>query len=151
MKSKHVIILIIYLVIDQIIKLLLINKNFVIVSNILEIEYAEVSGTVLYGIINSVYFSLLLLLLFAFIYYNIRVKKNKKIATPIILLIASACANIIDKMIRGYVVDYISIPALGISKINISDVMTVVSIIMLVFSEIKYIVKKINKKITEKK
>ena len=148
MKSRHVVILIVYLILDQLLKLLLINKNFVLIPSVLNIEYVEVSGNTLFGFLNSVYFSCFIIMIAAIIYYNIRIKKNKKIATPIIILIASACANIIDKIIRGYIVDYISIPSLGISGINISDVFTVLGILALVFVEVKYFIKKKKKKVS---
>ena len=90
-------------------------------------------------------------MLIAILYYNIRIKGNKKIATPIIIIIACACSYIIDNILRGYVVNYISIPTLGISGINISDIFTVLGIVALVFVEIKHIVKKINKKVKENK
>ena len=148
MKSRHVIILIVYLILDQLLKLLLINKNFVLIPSVLNIEYVEVSGNTLFGFLNSVYFSCFIIMIAAIIYYNIRIKKNKKIATPIIIVIASACANIIDKIIRGYVVDYIAIPSLGISGINISDIFTIIGIIALVVVEVKYFIKKAKKKVS---
>ena len=151
MKSRHVIILIVYLILDQLLKLLLINKNFVLIPSVLNIEYVEVSGNTLFGFLNSVYFSCFIIMIAAIIYYNIRIKKNKKIATPIIIVIASACANIIDKIIRGYVVDYIAIPSLGISGINISDIFTIIGIIALVVVEVKYFIKKAKKKVSETK
>lgn len=151
MKSKHVIILIAYLVFDQILKIFLINKNIVLLPDLLEIKYVEISGTTMFGFLNSVYFSCFIIMLIAILYYNIRIKKNKKIATPIILIMASALANILDKIIRGYVIDYISIPALGISGINISDVVTILGIILLVFAEVKYLVKKVNNQVKGKR
>jgi len=64
-------------------------------------------------------------------------KKNLLVLTSLVLISSGAISNIIDRIIRGYVVDYLLF--FDISAINLADVVIVVGIGLLIAKELSLI------------
>ena len=85
---------------DQILKFLVINKNIVIIPNLLSITYVQNTGGAFgIGTLNIIIPISIFLLITIFLY----------IIKPWGFVISGAIGNLIDRLCRGYVIDFISI------------------------------------------
>ncbi|MGI6782180.1 MAG: signal peptidase II [Acholeplasmataceae bacterium] len=89
--------------------------------------------------------TIIALVAFGYLFTKIDLKKKKVYTSAIILLIAGTLGNAIDRLVLGYVIDFIHIPfltyILGIFKIpnftfNIADLCLTVGIILLIIDVI---------------
>lgn len=135
---------IIMILIDQLIKYYIyINKpQIVILPKWLEITYAENTGT-LFGMAqgSNLILIILALIILSLILYII-FKKTKKYSFDRKLwqlILAGGISNLIDRLFRGFVIDYISLKFFGVC--NIADFCIVFGVILLVFREFKIIKK----------
>lgn len=145
MKLKHYIFMIAIIVIDQITKYLVINKNIAIIPNFLGITYIQNTGAAFgIGTINiiTIISIFLLIAIIAFI-----IKENKKIAhfMPFALIISGTIGNLIDRLFRGYVIDFIDINIFNFPKFNLADICITTGIFIIVFNLVKQIIKEDNK------
>ena len=145
MKKRYFILGIIIILLDQIVKYLMINKDIVVIENVLKFSFTKNYGmafSIGNGIISIIISSILIILLIAFII----VKRNEiNNLIPFILILAGGISNLIDRIFRGYVIDYISVFKFAI--FNIADSFIVIGVLMLVFVYIKGIMNKNVKKI----
>ena len=84
-----------------------------------------------------------MLFIYAYKNYAHESKENK---TKFILwqfILAGGLSNIIDRIFRGFVIDFIDMKPFGV--FNISDVCIVISVILIVFLEVKEILSENNK------
>ncbi len=129
------IILVMVILVDFTLKKISLAENITIIPNVLSLSYAEnFSLTTSTIIIN------LLLMLFVIgliIYYT---KKKSKSVIPLYIILAGETGNLLDRLINGYVIDYIKI--FNNSAITISDISITIGIIALVICVIKYFIKK---------
>ena len=144
MKKVHWIIGIIVIIIDQLIKIIVIDKNFTIIPNFLEITYTQNSGAA-FGIgerkIVLVLSILIILAIIGIILYL--VKNNKQINyMPFIFILSGSIANLIDRIFRGYVIDYIDVNLYNFPNFNIADIVIVIGIIYFVINILFYQIKK---------
>lgn len=137
---------VILIVIDQLIKLIIssnmvINTSIIIIKDFLKITYVENSGaafSVLEG--NRIFLIIITLIALVGIYFLIRNKKYKKIETFIYTLIISGIiGNLIDRIIHGYVIDYIDFKLLGndMPIFNLADSLIVIGCILLLIITVK--------------
>ena len=128
----NVIIIIILVLIDQLTKQMLINKNICIIPNVLDLTYIQNSGAA-FGIGSNFFVmcsSIIIILLFMAYLYVDREKINNFF--PYTLVISGAVGNLIDRIIRGYVIDFIDISFLNFPCFNIADICVVVGIVVLI-------------------
>ena len=128
----NIIIIFFLISIDQLTKTLLINKNICIIPNILNLTYTENKGAA-FGIgdnfwVIRVSFIIILLLL---VYICINREKINNLF-PFTLVISGAVGNLIDRFIRGYVIDFIDVAFLNFPCFNIADIYVVIGIICLI-------------------
>ena len=130
------------LVIDQIIKYLFSNviKGFVLIPNFISFIYAKNDGvafSMLSG--NRIFIILSTILLLLFLLYMLS-KEDKKYLegfsltnTAYGLLLGGILGNLLDRIIRGYVTDYVSLNIVGyhFPIFNLADVCIPLGVILL--------------------
>ena len=130
-----------FVVIDQVVKILVINKmalqqSITIINNFFNITYVRntgaawsiLSGNVLLLIIISV------LALVAIYYYLIKDKELNKIdIVSYSMLIGGIIGNLIDRIVHGYVIDYLDFKIFNYNFpiFNVADTLIVISIIII--------------------
>lgn len=139
------------LVVDQILKIIVIatDCNITLLPNIFNFMYVKNTGGV-YGIGegNNNFFLIVSMLIISVLtmYYVKKIKlcgnKFKKITWQFI--IAGGVGNLIDRVFRGFVVDYVQMICFGV--FNLADVFIVFGIIAVFIMEVKEIVSENNRK-----
>lgn len=136
MNKNRFIISIIILFIDQLIKLIIQNNNINIINKYISIIYVKNTGaafSILSG--NNILLIILSIIVFLLIYY---ISKNyHDILSDISfgLIYGGLFGNLLDRIIYGYVRDYISVISFPI--FNIADMSIVIGVILLIIYEIK--------------
>ncbi len=135
-----VIIAIILLLIDQITKVIIINNNLniIIIPNILNIHTVQNTGgafgvgegnTGMFIITNLVVLGLII----RFVYLQ-KDFMDKATLYTLFLILAGGFGNVIDRISRGYVVDFINIfPSINFPKFNFADIYITVGWVILAF------------------
>ena len=140
MKKRYFILGIIIILVDQIVKSLMINKNIIVIENVLKFTFTRNYGMA-FGIGNgalpAVISGILIILLVIFIALKRHEIKNP---LPFVLILSGGISNLIDRIIRGYVIDYIS--AFNFPIFNIADSFIVVGIFIIIFVYIKRFINK---------
>ena len=136
-----IILSIIFLIIDQITKILVVNsivpgENIEIIKNIFSIIYTNNTGAAFSILLGKRIFLIVvaILIIGILLYY---IKKNKVDGKLNIiafsLIIGGSLGNLIDRIVRGYVVDFISIKlgSYNFPIFNIADTLIVVGVFLL--------------------
>ena len=145
MKKKLIILTIIFLLIDQISKIIVVNNmipnnGFTIIPSFFSILYVQNTGAA-WGILadGTIFLALLsgIFLLFALKYVLDSKDLNTFKIINFSLLFGGIIGNLIDRIVRNYVVDFLSfkIFSYNFPVFNIADCFIVISII-LIFIEI---------------
>lgn len=133
MKLKHYIIGIVIVIIDQLSKMLIINKKIPVIPNFLEFNYTQNTGGAFgIGRINFILIISLMIIIGIIMYL---IKENKKITNyiPFVLLLSGSIGNLIDRIFKGYVIDFIYINILDFPNFNIADISIVFGVIVLLY------------------
>lgn len=125
--------------IDQIIKYYIVtNKPIkVIIPGYLKIVYAENTGTI-FGLASgsntvvSIIATIIVVFLCILLFGTSKRYSSKRRAFKIIL--AGGIGNLIDRFLRGFVVDYVSLKFFGVC--NFADFLIVIGVVMLLFENI---------------
>lgn len=135
------------LVIDQIIKYLFSNyiTGFVLIPNFISFVYAENKGVAFSMLSGSRIFIILMTIFLCFIitYMLKKEKYNKKNEKLIILsygfLFGGILGNLLDRIIRGYVIDYVSLNLVGyrFPIFNLADLFITIGVILLLIKSFK--------------
>lgn len=137
MKLKHCIIGIMIVIIDQLSKILMINKEFIIIPNLFKFSYVENTNGA-FGL-GTKYIVLLysIIIIAGIIIYLL--KENRKINNyiPYILILFGSIGNLIDRIFRGYVIDFIDINIFNFPTFNLADIAIVLGISLLIIEIIK--------------
>ena len=143
MKKKYYIVLVFVLCfIDQISKLLVVkylgnNDSLIIINNFLKFLYIKNTG-ISFGILSGKVY-LIIILSLMIIAYMIRefIKSNNKLhLISVVLIISGAFGNLIDRLFRGFVVDFVSFSFFGYeaSIFNIADSYITIGVILYIIS-----------------
>lgn len=115
------------LFIDQLTKYLLQYRHYYIIKGIFELKYSQNTGIVFGWFSNSIIVTMLLPLLiaafFAYMYFR-EGRKHKLLMIGFPLIVAGLLGNLIDRIVRGFVTDFIFVmivPSRNISNFNIAD------------------------------
>ena len=139
MKLKHFIIGIIIILIDQLTKFLLLNKNFTIIPNFLNITYTENRGGA-FGIGTSTIITIIsIIIIVGILIYIIHERRKNINYIPFILILAGSIGNLIDRICKGFVVDYIDINLFNYPAFNIADICIVLGVLIILIQMIKKI------------
>lgn len=149
MKKKYIIIilLITFLVLfDQIAKVLVLSKfnigeSMIIIDNFLEFLYVRNTGAA-FGLLsgNIILFIIITLFLLYYLLKEIKKKDLSKLSIlSYILIISGALGNLIDRIFRGYVVDYISFTLFNseMPVFNFADICITFGVIIFIYNIIK--------------
>ena len=137
-------ILIISILIDQVSKYMVsgMSESLTIIPGILSFEYVQNHGAV-FGImqgsnyIMAIISAILCLIISANIIKSKRDSQNVHFAWYMIL--SGGIGNLIDRLFRGYVVDFIATPF--IATFNIADSVVVIGVGLLILSEVVELIK----------
>ena len=136
---KKIILPILIILFDQIAKFViekyLYFKQVTVVKNILLFTYVQNRGGA-WGIFNNIplLFIVLVPIIVIGLFFYIRNSKNKLEIISVCMVIGGALGNYIDRLIRGYVVDFIDFRIWPV--FNIADIFVVVGGILLILSAI---------------
>lgn len=134
--------IIILLFLDQLIKYLIVKNMYIgeeitVIKNFLNITYVTNNGAafnILSG--NTIFLIALAIIVIIYIIKNIKnLEKKERIIYEI--LISGILGNLIDRIFRGYVIDYIAFKIFGIEMavFNLADTYIVCSCIILLIME----------------
>lgn len=140
-KYFKIIILIISLIIfDQISKVLITNyfevgDSLSIINNFFRFLYIKNTGAA-FGIFMNSKAMLIIVTLMLLVYLIIELKKNinnKVISISLSLIISGALGNLIDRIFRGYVVDFISFTIFNkeMAIFNVADAFITIGVVLL--------------------
>lgn len=138
--KKNICIIIILVIIDQLIKLLVIRnlgevgQNFEIIPNVLSIMLVQNLGAA-FGILYYRLFLIGVDLVVIFVVTKILLTKKYPISNKtklgLTLIIAGGFGNLIDRVFRGYVIDYIDInKVFEFPVFNFADILIVIGVII---------------------
>ena len=142
-KKLFIILIIVLLIIltDQLFKVLIINNLYesgiILVKGILKLTYVENTGgafgigkddSLILTLINIIIIGTLISLA-----YLTRKKINKIKLGAMLLIIAGGISNLVDRIFRGYVIDYIDInPLFKYPVFNFADICIVLGVIIII-------------------
>ena len=149
-KIKTGTVLVLLIVIDQIVKNIIkaeiVNKSIQIIPNILKFSYVQNTG-IAYGlgsesVILVIFTNIFILTALAIIWY----KKRKELYTAIqyafAIIMAGGISNLIDRIFRGYVIDFIDFnQVIEYPIFNIADIFIVVGLFIIIAITLGNIVK----------
>ncbi|MBR4110110.1 MAG: signal peptidase II [Clostridia bacterium] len=136
--------IVLLILIDQITKIFATRllERIVVIEGLLSFDYVENRGAV-FGLMqgsNYIMAALSAIICVVLIIYLARLIKDGK--TPSIgfyMVIAGGVGNIIDRIFRGYVVDFIDTPF--IATFNVADMLVVIGACFIILSQLKEIMK----------
>ena len=132
MRLKHYIIGIVIILIDQLSKFLIINKNITIIPKLLEFNYTQNAGGA-FGVGTKVIVTLLsILIIIGIIIFLKKEDKNISNYIPYIMILSGSISNLINRVFRGFVIDFIDIHILNFPNFNIADMSIVMGVIILI-------------------
>lgn len=137
-------IIVLLIIIDQLSKWFanMYKPSFDVIGDFLQIQYTENTGTI-FGLMqntNAIFIVLgIVLCVFIGIYMKYKVPRESTIEKCFILILAGGVGNIIDRIFRGFVVDFISLKWVGI--FNFADSYIVLGVLFIIFMEIREIFK----------
>ena len=140
MKKRYFIILLSIIIIDQIVKFLVVNINLDIIPGFLSFTYRENIG-VAFSLGEATPMLVLIihiLLVLSITIFMIKYNKRIKDQIPFILMLAGGLGNLIDRLFRGHVVDFINFKGLRFPVFNIADIFVVLGCIILIIDAIRY-------------
>lgn len=146
MKKKDIFIIILLILLDQISKFFIVSNfnvydKLVIIKNFFKFEYVQNTG-ISFGLFSGSVIVIILasILVIGYMIYDLLHNKNKIHKLSCILILSGALGNLIDRVFRGYVVDFISFTLFNheMAIFNIADILVVFGIglyIILMFVE----------------
>ena len=144
MKNNKVVLIILgisIILLDQITKAILSGKNLIIIPNILNFTYTENTG-VAFGIGSS---NLILIIISNIVVLGIIIKfiKERKeqvnfsILFSLVLILSGGIGNLIDRIVKGYVIDFIDVNLFNFPNFNVADISIIIGIGILLIVIIK--------------
>lgn len=132
---------IILVAIDQITKYMALTKlrpigNITFIDGVMDFTFVKNHGAA-FGILNGKTWLLLILavgICFALIYSMIKMpdkKEYKWLKATLWLIVAGAVGNVIDRLFRGYVVDFLEFTFISWPVFNVADIYVVVGTILM--------------------
>ena len=137
------------LLIDQIVKHIVVvsNCDITIIPKYFNLIYVQNTGGV-YGVFEDNNFAFCIIsaivLMILFIYSKNITKDNKLKQVLWQLILAGGVSNLIDRIFRGFVVDFVQM--IGFGVFNLSDACIVISAVIIIFIELKEIASGNNRK-----
>lgn len=158
MKSKKInflmIITIIAILLDQLIKIIIkskiFNSSIILIPHLLNLTYVQNTGAA-FGIGNNstsmfVAVNVVIIGLITYFIFSKKEELSKLILIALHLVLAGGIGNLIDRIARGFVIDYIDIsPLIKYPVFNLADIFVVIGcLIIAVFLVKDTVIKKKN-------
>ncbi len=128
-----IIAIIILILIDQVTKALVIGKNFNLIPNIISFNFEEIiDGSFGVGFKGTFTFVLTNVIVLAILIKFMKMQKEQidtKTYVALTMIISGAIGNVIDRIIRGYVVKFIQI--FNLPTFNIADILIILGWVFL--------------------
>ncbi len=129
-------------IVDQILKLIIFNtigasgQTINLIPGILQLTYVENTGAA-FGFFNARLFLIIFDILIMFFIIKILLDKkyplNDKAKTGLSLIISGGIGNLIDRIFRGFVIDYIDITQIiDYPVFNFADILVVAGVILII-------------------
>ncbi len=115
------------------------KPDFMLIKDVLQLEYLENRGAA-FGMMQNkqlplIVITTVILLVIIWLFHRIPMSKKYYVLQATLLLIASgAIGNMIDRIGRGYVVDFIYISLIRFPIFNVADCFVVIGVVLLLFS-----------------
>lgn len=143
---KIIILTILLIMFDQLTKLFITNyfevgDSLTIINNFLKFLYIKNTGAA-FGVFMNNTLILIIITIILLIYLTLELKKNinnNKITISLSLIISGAFGNLIDRIFRGYVVDFISFTLFNreMAVFNIADIFITLGVVILLIEIFK--------------
>ncbi len=139
-----IIILLLIILFDQVTKMILINQNITIIPNFLSFNYTQNTGVAFNigtnNIITIIIINVIIIgLIIKFIKDN---DLNIGALISLFIVLAGGISNLIDRLFRGFVIDFIDVNIFNFPNFNIADICIVLGIVFLIFIIIKSTINK---------
>ena len=140
-KLYIVLISVVCVIIDQITKLLIssnieLNSSVSIINNVLNFTYIHNNGLA-FGLFNNLTYFIIIITIVIFILLTKEIKKYfivKPVLISYSMIIGGLFGNLIDRLLFGYVRDFIDVNFLSFPIFNFSDIFIVIGTIILIIS-----------------
>lgn len=152
MKKKIIlaVVSILIIMLDQISKLIMIDKNINILPQLLSFSYTQNTG-VAFGLISN---NIIFVIIFNIVILGIIIKFLKEnnesidytVLVSLILILSGGIGNLIDRILRGYVVDFIKFDFINFPIFNVADISITLGIFILVIVIVKQMILNKNEK-----
>lgn len=138
------------IMLDQISKLIMIDKNINIFPQLLSFSYTQNTG-VAFGLISN---NIIFVIIFNIVILGIIIKFLKEnnesidytVLVSLILILSGGIGNLIDRILRGYVVDFIKFDFINFPIFNVADISITLGIFILVIVIVKQMILNKNEK-----
>ena len=117
-----------------------INEGIILINNFLKFIYIKNSGAAFGLLNNNIYILIIITIaLIAYLIYELIKCNNKLYFFSYLLILCGALGNLIDRVFRGYVVDFISFTLFGreMAIFNVADIYITFGVILFIFSIFK--------------
>ncbi len=136
------------IMLDQISKLIMIDKNINILPQVLSFSYTQNTG-VAFGLISN---NIIFVIIFNIVILGIIIKFLKEnndnidytVLVSLILILSGGIGNLIDRILRGYVVDFIKFDFINFPIFNVADISITLGIFILVIIIVKQMIQNKN-------
>lgn len=134
------------LILDQITKVILFNNSWTVIPGFLSFTYVGNTGMA-FGLSQN---NVLLIILVNIVILGILIKFLKEnvnkidstVFISIVLILTGGSGNLIDRIVKGHVIDFININLFNFPVFNLADIYITVGVILLMFVIIKTFFKK---------
>jgi signal peptidase II len=117
-----------------------VNEGITLINNFLKFIYIKNTGAA-FGLLNNNIYILIIITIALIVYliYELIKCKNKFYFFSYLLILCGALGNLIDRVFRGYVVDFISFTLFGreMAIFNVADIYITFGVILFIFSIFK--------------
>lgn len=131
------------ILLDQLTKILLLNKNITIIPGFINFTYTENTGAAFgIGSNNIIMVILVNIIILGFVIKFLKDNNeriNLFISIPLIAILSGGISNLTDRICRGFVIDFIDVNLFNFPNFNIADI----SIVLGIFTLIAVITKQI--------
>lgn len=134
-----VIILLLIILFDQVTKMILINQNITIIPSFLSFNYTQNTGAAFNigtnNIITIIIINVIIIgLIIKFIKDN---DLHIGALFSLFIVLAGGISNLIDRIFRGFVIDFIDVNIFNFPNFNVADICIVLGIIFLIVNTIR--------------
>ena len=138
------------IMLDQISKLIMIDKNINILPQVLSFSYTQNTGEAFGLISNNIIFVIIFNIVILGIIIKFLKENNESIdytvLVSLILILSGGIGNLIDRILKGYVVDFIKFDFINFPIFNVADISITLGIFILIIVIVKQMILNKNEK-----